>query len=182
MEGTLAPKIDAVPEKFKRTVEVAWTMRTGVFRSSQLLQNNLKVVNLKTMFGEILIRKVSCELRQDAMIGDSDGDIQSTGHVYCALIPSSKNTDTAVGTSANVVNSVPNKQAFPLSAQSQCNQVFNFDLEGYELDLAQDPRKGQGVCLYLGNSGIVSMGSSEVNLCSVTWRVELECTGSSTLW
>jgi len=171
------------PSVHKEIAEVFFGMKTGSFRGVIRLDQSSRVTTLKTIFSSIVVTKVQCEVRQSALIGTDDDDILSSGHIYVALIPTGKNTDAATGLNSTQVNIVPNKQSFPLSSDSQVSRVFDFDLTGYETDLASDPRRQQGVVLWIGNSGVgkVSTGP-EVEILRSTWRVWLECSGNSTLW
>jgi len=159
---------------------------TSDWRASIRADHIPKVQQLKTLFGQIELLNVHAEIRQHGLVGDELGNIASNGHIFLALIPTARNTDARAGTSATVVSGVPNKQTFPLTGEGQSVKVFNFDLQGYETDLAQDPRRGQGVVLWVGNSGVSirDSKSSPANgvICSVTWRAEVRCSGSSNLW
>jgi len=159
---------------------------TSDFRASIRADHIPKVQQLKTLFSEIELLNVNAEIRQHGVIGDEPGNILSNGHIFLAVIPTARNTDARAGTSSTVVSGVPNKQAFPLTGEGQSVKVFSFDLVGYEVDLAQDPRRGQGVVLWVGNSGVSirDLKASGTNgvICSVTWRAEVRCSGSSNLW
>jgi len=172
------------PAVHKEISEVYFGMKTGSYRGAINLAQASRIVTLKTVFSSIMIARIQCEVRQGSLVGSEAGDLVPGGHIYVALIPTGKNTDAATGTSSSQVNVVPNKQSFPLSTESQMTRVFDFDLAGYELDLAADPRRQQGVVLWSGNSGVSRSTSSKVELeiIHMTWRVWLECSGNSVLW
>lgn len=163
-------------------VEHTFGVETNSWRSAIRVDQVPRIRTFKTMFSSIVLTKVTCHVRQANLVNE-DG-LTTQGHLYFALIPSAKNSDAATGTSPSVVDGVPNKQTFPLSNVSQSVADFGFDLSGYETDLAQDPRRGQGVVLWAGNTGVqASSGSSDNMLAAVvTWRMVVECSGSSTLW
>lgn len=181
-EGTLEPQVPSQINKF--LVEVNGVLRTGVYRQSFEISVAPRIQILKTLYSSVVVDKVSCEVRQDSMIGTEAGDLIPSGHIYVAIIPTGRNNDASAGTSANVVNDVKNKQSFPLSSFEQKNAVYEFDLTGFELDVAADPRRQQGPVCWLGNSGVAKAGGGNqpAPICSATWRIHVTCTGSSTLW
>jgi len=147
----------------------------------------LKVQALVSLFAKVELVALEAEVRQDRLIGDDPGDLKPQGHVYIGLIPTSRDTDGWTGTDADKVNAVPNKQTIPLSSVEQANRTFHFRLEGFELDLAQDPRRGAGVVCWVGNSGVQMLPFSDKKItsspvCSVTWRLVLQCSGETALW
>jgi len=163
-------------------VEHTFGIETLNWRNALRVDQVPRIKVFKTMFSSIRLTSVECHVRQANLV--SDEGLTSTGHLYFALIPTAKNSDASTGTSPSVVDGVPNKQTFALSGTSQSVANFSFDLSGYETDLAQDPRRGQGVVLWAGNTGVqASSGSSDNILAAVaTWKFVVECSGSSTLW
>jgi len=181
-EGTLRPSI-AEAGIHRDTFEVSMSVLTGSWRNAVRLDSVARIAAYKTMFGSIVVEKIEAEVRQDTLAGGTNSTLCPSGHIYVAIIPSGKNTDAAAGTSADVINRVRNKQTFALSSIQQNNMLFNFDLEGFEVDLAQDPRKQQGVVLWIGNSGVtVYANQAEKMICTATFRCTIACTGKSTLW
>lgn len=158
-------------------------LSTGAFRAALAFNLMSDVVNLKKNFSEIVITNVRAEVRQDNLIGSETGDIVGTGRVFVAVIPSGKNTDAASGTNGATVMSVRRKQAFPLSSTAQQNEVFDFNLVGFETDVAQDPRRQQGPVAWIGNTGIVAAIKGEnFQFVSVTWYFDCVCSGAAANW
>lgn len=163
--------------------EHSMQMNTGAFRAALAFNLMPDVVILKRNFSEIIISNVRAEVRQENMIGSDSGDVFANGRVFVAIIPSGKNTDAASGTNGGVVMSVRRKQAFPLSSTTQENKVFSFDLSGFEIDVAQDPRRQQGPVAWLGNTGITAAIKGETfPFVSVTWYFDCICSGIAASW
>jgi len=163
--------------------EHSMQLNTGAFRAALAFNLMPDVVALKRNFSEIVITNVRAEVRQDHLIGADSGDVYANGRVFVAVIPSSKNTDTASGTNAMTVMSVRRKQAFPLSSTVQENKVYSFDLVGFETDVAQDPRRQQGPVAWLGNTGITAATKGETfSFVSVTWYFDCVCAGIAANW
>lgn len=183
-EETLVSTSVQSPAVHREILEVNFAIKTGDWRTSIRLDNSSRATTLKTIFSSIVVTKIECELRQDTFCGTEVGELRPQGHIYVALIPTGKNTPVATGTNLGTVTSVPNKQSFPLSSDVQASRTYQFDLNGYELDLAQDPRRNQGLVLWIGNSGVIAYGTppNPLQICSSTWRVWVECTGNSVLW
>jgi len=182
MSDTLAPVADAVASSVFK-VEYSQSVLTGVFRSSIKFSDFPRIATLRTLFASVIVTNVVAEVRQNTMVDNSPGFLKVVGHVYVAVIPTVKDTDGASGSTSTIVNNVPNKQTFPLAENVQANEVFSFNLEGYETDLAQDPRRGAGPVCWVGNSGVVKAGGNvEVPICTVTWRLQITCSGATPLW
>jgi len=163
--------------------EYSTCIATGASRAAIAFNQMPDVIRLKALFSEIIVSDVRAELRQDALIGPDSMDLIANGRIYAAVIPSGKNTDAASGTNADKVMSVRRKQAFPLSSVTQSNAVFSFELSGFELDLAQDPRRQQGPVAWLGNTGVQAAKKDEkFSICSVTWYFKCTCSGVAALW
>jgi len=163
-------------------VEHGFNITTGAFRAAIPLAQCAKVKILRTLFAMVELVDLEVEVRQDAMIGDAENDFVPKGHIYIAVIPTIMDTDAASGASKATVDSIPFKQTFPLSAMHQNNIIFRPSLIGYELDLAQDPRRGAGPVAWMGNSGVRAVGKSSVNVCTSTWKMTFKCSGASPLW
>jgi len=163
--------------------EHSMRLSTGAYRSALAFNLMTDVVDLKKHFSEIVITNVRAEVRQDNLIGSESGDVVGTGRVFVAVIPSGKNTDSASGTNGDTVMLVRRKQAFPLSSTAQQNEVFSFDLTGFETDVAQDPRRQQGPVAWIGNTGIVAAVQGEnFQFVSVTWYFDCVCAGAAANW
>jgi len=181
-EGAEIPKVPLAEAHFATTIEHSMIVKSNTTRHAIRADSVASIVDYKAMFASITLTGVSCEVRQSAIVGNDEGDLYTTGHIFLAIIPTGKNTDAQSGTSAEVVHAVPRKSTFPLSSGQQSVALFNFDLNGYEVDLAQDPRRQQGPVLWVGNSGVKGRGPKPVEICSMTWRLQVRCTGGSTLW
>lgn len=177
-EGTLAPTVNH-PGVATFDVEYTTNIQTGQFRRAVLLSEFPRISTLKTFYASVKVVSLTAEARQVCLVGEQDTEVAASGHIFVAVIPSVKNTDSHTGSSAQIVNNVPNKQTFPLSGNSQNDKTFNFNLEGYESDLAADPRRGAGPVAWIGNSGITFNGGGETIICSVTWRAKVECSGAT---
>lgn len=163
--------------------EHSLAMPTGQYRAAIAFNLMPDVVNLKKNFSEVIISDVRCEARQDSLISDDSGGLRASGRIYIGVIPSGKNTDSASGTNAGVVMNVRRKQAFPLSSVTQENKVFQFDLTGFEVDVAQDPRRQQGPVAWVGNTGIAAFTKGEqFSICSLTWYFNCTCSGVAATW
>lgn len=163
-------------------VEQTFNINTGQFRSSIPLQQVQKIKMLRNLFAKVELLDLVVEVRQDTLVGDSEGELKPLGHVYVAIIPSSMDTDAQTGAAKATIDNVPFKQTFPLSSSEQANMIFKPNLGGYELDLAQDPRRGAGPVAWLGNSGVKKSGKEHAYICTSTWRLKVRCSGSSPLW
>jgi hypothetical protein len=170
------------PGIHKEIIEVNWAVSTGTFRSALVLQQAARAKVLNTIFGSIKVEAIKCEVRQDTLVGNEDGQLLPSGHIFVGLVPTSKNTDALTGASASVVCAVPNKQSFPLSSTEQTSRVYTMDLAGYETDIACDPRRGAGLVLWLGNSGIKHIGKTTTPVVSVTWKIWVACSGDTAIW
>jgi len=163
--------------------EHTMTLNTGSFRAALAFNLMPDVIALKKNFSEIIVSNVRAEMRQDAMIGTESLEVVARGRVFVAVIPSGKNTDAASGTNPSTVLTVRRKQAFPLSSTVQENKVFAFDLTGFEVDVAQDPRRQQGLVAWVGNTGIIAAAKGETfPFVSVTWYFDCACTGIAASW
>lgn len=165
-------------------VEYSQTFNTGSWRTSTKVSDFPRVVAMRSMFAKVDVVSLSAEVRQNAFVGGEAHDLDVKGHIFLALIPTCKDTDAATGASAAVVTAVPNKFTFPLSSTSQNCEVLNFPLVGFETDVAQDPRRGAGIVAWIGNSGAqVHNGvRTALPICTVTWRLTLQCSGATTTW
>jgi len=164
-------------------IEYEMTIMTSQYRSAQRADTIPRVKLLKTLYSELTVQKVECEVRQCNLVGIEPGELDPKGHIFVALIPSNMNTDAATGNLPAIVSSVPRKQTFPLSKTNQNVNTFVMNLVGYEVDLGQDPRKGQGIVLWCGNSGVAAADDSgNLDVCSVTWRLQVAASGVSNLW
>jgi len=180
-DGTLSTSL-ASPGVGEFDIEHSFSLTTGVWRAAFPLSESSQVKTLRCLFAAVELISLSAEIRQDSLAGEGESEIVPSGHVYVALIPSQFNTDVMTGANAQTVNSVQNKQTFPLSGNEQNNKVFRPSLEGYELDLAQDPRRGAGPVAWLGNSGVRHAGKSNRTICTATWSMKVRCSGKSALW
>lgn len=178
-EGTLAPAADQLQVSHFQ-VEYTHSLSTGRFRTSLKFSDFPRVSTLRSLFASVKLESVVAEVRQDADV--SSDALVLGGHVFVAIIPTCKDSDAATGSTNLVVSNVPNKQTFPLSSASQNNEIFNFNLSGFEVDLAQDPRRGAGPVAWIGNSGITKSGSDHLSICTVTWRVTVACSGHTPNW
>lgn len=178
-EGTLSPATDLL-QVSTFSVEYTHSLQTGKFRTSIKFSDFPRVSTLRSLFASVKITSIVAEVRQDSDV--SDAGLVLGGHVFVAVIPTCKDSDAMTGASSLIVSSVPNKQTFPLSSASQSNAIFNFNLNGYEIDLAQDPRRGAGPVAWLGNSGITKGGANHINICTVTWRITVDCSGHTPAW
>jgi len=143
----------------------------------------VKIIDtLKEMYATIELTSLSCDVIQSTMVGDDATDLVVNGTCFLGLVPTAKDTEAASGTNAATIISVPKKHAFPLSGTDQVVRTFVFDLKGYELDLAQDPRRGQGPVLWIGNTGVGSSGTNIAPIMTVIWKGSVTCSGSSSLW
>jgi len=158
-------------------------MSTGSYRAALAFNLMPDVVALKKSFSEIIVTNVRAEVRQDSLLGTDSLDVTSSGRVFVAVIPSGKNTDAASGTNASTVMSVRRKRVFPLSSTIQESKEYKFNLTGFETDVAQDPRRQQGLVAWLGNTGITAAVKGETFVfVSVTWFFDCECTGIAAIW
>lgn len=182
-DGTLQPTSDAI-SSCSFDVEYTSSIKTGEYRSAVKFTDFPRISTLKSLFASVMVEHIEAEVRQNSMEGTEEGQIQCLGHIYVAIIPTNKDADHSSGSSNAIVNNVPNKQTFPISSVSQMNSVFQFNLKGYELDLAQDPRRGAGPVAWLGNSGITKTGekSASKTIATATWRLKVRCSGSTPLW
>jgi len=180
-EGTDVVTV-STPDAGEFDVEHTFGIHTGQWRAAMPFSEAAKVRFLRTLFAEVLLISLTAEVRQDNLIGTDPGDIQPKGHIYVGIIPSNMNTDANTGSAKGVVDSVPNKQTFPLSGDVQNNMIFKPNLLGYELDLAQDPRRGAGPVGWIGNSGVKKVGTDHVSVCTITWKMRVKCSGRSPLW
>jgi len=180
-EGTLQPGSDQIATS-TFDVEYSATLATGVYKSSIKLSDFPRVSTLRSLFASVMVTNITAEMRQDTLVGEETGFLHAAGHIFVAIIPTIKDTDSGSGSTPLIVNNVPNKQTFAISSSAQSNSIFQFNLAGYELDLAQDPRRGAGPVAWLGNSGIKRRGTAEVNICTVTWRLSVACSGPTPLW
>jgi len=182
VDSTLKPVSDFVGVT-QFSVEHTLSIKTGQHRVSLKLSDFAQIYVLRSLFASVVVTEVTAEARQAADVHTDPGTLRPTGHVFLAMIPSRKDTDADTGTSRDVVIKVPNKQTFPLSSNEQKNSVFNFNLLGFEVDLAQDPRRGAGPVAWIGNSGITTAtGGVAVSIATVTWRIRVSCSGSTALW
>lgn len=180
-EGTLQPSIDKISTSTFE-VEYSSSLVSGTFRQSIKLSDFPRISTLRSLYASVIVSSVEAEVRQDTLLGEDDSAVFTRGHVFVAIIPTVKDTDSASGSTKAIVNNVPNKQTFPLSTTCQNNSIFHFNLSGYEVDLAQDPRRGAGPVAWIGNSGVVKRSEKEVQVCTVTWRLKVACSGSTPLW
>lgn len=183
-EGTLQPESDS-PSPSVFEIEFSNDIGHKDFRKAVRLSDFPRISTLKKMFASIKVLKISAEARQSVLLGDDALDVQPSGHLFLAIIPSVFDTDNATGGTRQVVANVPNKQNFPLSGNGQNLQTFDFKLDGYELDLAQDPRRGAAPVAWIGNTGfLVGKADKGVNvtLASITWRLKVEVSGTTPLW
>jgi len=180
-DGTLQPAISGIAVN-EFVVEYTHTLVTGTFRHSIKFSDFPKIATLKTLFASIVLSDVVAEIRQNTDVGTEDGQLVTNGHVFVAIIPTLRDTDATSGSTSQIVSSVPNKQTFPLSSSQQSNEIFNFNLKGYEIDLAQDPRRGAGPVAWLGNSGVAKNGARQLIICTCTWRVTVTCSGPTPIW
>lgn len=184
VEETLSPSRTVGFSSHSEIIEINFSMNTGSFRGAVRVDDCVRAKTLKTIFGSIKVDSIECEVRQETLVGPEQDDLIPSGHIFVAIIPTGKNTDVATGTTSGVILMVPNKQSFPLSAQTQTSRVFHFDITGYESDLAVEPRKQQGIVVWCGNTGVTKKPEHKANLpiCTLTWRVRVSCSGNSTLW
>jgi len=180
-EGTVQPSADVLPVSIF-DVEYTVVIKTGSYRHSIKFSDFPRVSVLKSLFASVVLRSVVCEVRQMADVGTEDGDVITDGHLFVAIIPTLKDTDSFSGAAQQIVINVPNKQTFPLSSSEQANRVFHFNLNGYEMDLAQEPRRGAAPVACVGNSGITKAGNAHVNIASITWKITVACQGNTPLW
>jgi len=180
-DGTLHPAVSGVSTN-EFVVEYTHIFTTGAFRHSIKFSDFPKIATLKTLFASVVLSNVVAEIRQNTDIGTEDGQLMTNGHVFVAIIPTLRDTDATSGSTSQIVGNVPNKQTFPLSSSQQANEIFNFNLSGYEVDLAQDPRRGAGPVAWLGNSGVAKVGTQQLPICTCTWRVTVTCSGSTPIW
>lgn len=164
------------------TIEQSMTISTGASRAALPICDFAKVRTLRSLFASVEITKVAAEVRQNCMIGDEEGDLSARGHIYISLIPSSSNSDALSGSAPSVILAVPNKMVFPLDTASQSVRTYDFPLLGYELDVAQDPRRGAAPVVWVGNTGVSAKGKSQLTICTVTWRVTISCSGDTAVW
>lgn len=163
--------------------EHSMPLNTGAYRAALAFNLMPDVVALKRNFSEIIVTNVRAEVRQEHLLGTDSLEVSANGRVFVAVIPSGKNTDAASGTNGSTVMSVRRKQAFPLSSTIQENKVYAFDLTGFETDVAQDPRRQQGLVAWLGNTGITAAVKGETfPFVSVTWYFDCVCTGIAANW
>jgi len=182
-DGTLKPVV-ASSGSTSFNVEHSMVLATGTFRSAIKVSDFPRISTLNNLFASVVLTGIAAEVRQNAFVGNDAGDITAGGHIFTALIPTNRDTDAMSGATNIIVASVPNKQTFPLSSVHQNNIVFQFNLDGYELDLAQDPRRGAGPVAWMGNTGVAKTASSatKVNICTVTWRISVTCSGTTPNW
>lgn len=181
-EGTLQPTVDNISTSVF-DVEFSQTMMTGTYRSSCKFSDFPRISTLRSLFASVIVQRVVAEARQDTLASDDqEGMVSPSGHIYIAIIPTIKDTDSATGSTGVIVNNVPSKQTFPLASNVQSNVTFSFNLTGFEVDLAQDPRRGAGPVAWIGNSGVKRNGKIEVPICTVTWRISVACSGPTPLW
>jgi len=163
--------------------EHSMSISTGAYRAALAFNLMSDVIQLKKMFSEVIVSNVRVEIRQSALLGQDSGNLMALGRVFAAIIPSGKNTDSSSGTNSATVMAVRRKQAFPLSSVTQENQVLSFDLTGFEVDVAQDPRRQQGLVAWLGNTGVkAALKEQTFEICSATWYFDCTCSGVAASW
>lgn len=141
------------------------------------------VQTLKKMYSRIELIEVKCDVTQATLAGNVKTTLNLGGSLFVGMIPSGKDTDIDSGTNTTTIVTVPRKKIMPLSTTEQSTREFTMDLSGYELDLAQDPRRNQGPVFWVGNSGVgIYSGSEALPIVAIMWRGKLKCSGSSTLW
>nr|QDH89941.1 MAG: hypothetical protein H3RhizoLitter14102_000002 [Riboviria sp.] len=164
--------------------EHAMTFMPGEKRWSKKVSTVPIVTTLKQMYTSVELVSLEVDVVQLALIGTAKTQLYLNGACFVGLIPTAKDTDADTGTNNTTVLSVPKKHAIQLSSQEQTTRTFKLDLKGYELDLAQDPRRGQGPVFWIGNTGIGVFEGAPATLAimAVVWRGKLSCSGTSTLW
>lgn len=178
-EGTLSPATEQL-QVSHFNVEYTHSMMTGRWRSSMKFSDFPRIATLRSLFACVKLESVLAEVRQDCDVS-ADG-VVCNGHIFVAIIPTCKDSDSATGATSIVVSNVPNKQTFPLSSMQQNNSIFNFNLGGFETDLAQDPRRGAGPVAWIGNSGVAKAAEEALSICTVTWRIKVACSGFTPNW
>lgn len=178
-EGTLSPATEQL-QVSHFNVEFTHSLLTGRWRSSTKFSDFPRIATLRSLFACVKLEDVVAEVRQDSDVS-SEG-VVCKGHIFIAIIPTCKDSDAATGATALVVSNVPNKQTFPLSSMQQNNSIFHFNLSGFEVDLAQDPRRGAGPVAWIGNSGVAKASDEQMPICTVTWRIRVACSGNTPNW
>lgn len=171
-----------------KTLEVEFLLQlnTQTRREFEVLSEVPAVVSLRKIFASVLLKKVTVAAFQNTLVAtfpDQPG-LKADGHAFFGLIPTAKNTEAASGTNGAVVYSVPRKVVCPLSSTVQGTVVQTLSLEGYELDLAQDPRRKQGPVAWVAHTGVTTnvKGAASTAIITTTWTITVECSGEAVLW
>jgi len=165
---------------YVKDLEHTLVIKSSEWRKSHNLASSAAVTTLKDFYTSIVLKSVEFEVSQVSLLGTEEGNIKS-GTAYYALIPSKKDTDEGSGKDRATVQKVMNKHMFPLSREEQGVRNGTFKIEGYELDLALDARRGAHPVLWLGNTTSASRGQ-DPEVIAITIRFQVECSGVSPLW
>lgn len=163
--------------------EFTETLDTGDTYLTTRLSELSDVEVLKTIYASVKLTSVSVTVQQVWQATDADtGPVRPSGQVFFTLIPSGKNTNADVGATPQVILDVKRKVPLPLSGNKQVVVNSTFDLKGYELDLAQDPRRQASPCTWIAHTGVEGTGDVDQDICTANWKYTLECSGESVSW
>lgn len=163
--------------------EFTETLDTGDTYRAQRLSQLASIETLKTIYASIKLTAVSVVVQQVWQATDAaDGPVRPSGQVFFTLIPSGKNNNASVGATPELILGVKRKVPLPLSGNKQVVVNAAFDLKGYELDLAQDPRRQASPCTWIAHTGIEGVGDEDQDICTANWKFTVECSGESVSW
>jgi len=185
----------ATADNSKQTPEISFSyeypiaLYTGEPRVVKDVAEIPDITNLKKQFATVTLSSLEVDVYQTTFVGNSTSTLHCAGTVFVGLIPTGKNTNAETGQNTSTILNVPRKHAVPLSSTEQTVKTFKFNLTGYELDLAQDPRRQQGPVIWIANTGVGKYSSSdkakvtpELTICHLIFKYSVACQGVSTLW
>jgi len=156
---------------------------TGEKRWSKKLSTIPIVQTLKQMYASVELVELACDVVQATLGGSVKSTLHLGGVVFVGLIPSGKDTEVDSGTNTATVMGVPRKHPIQISTTEQTVKSFVLDLKGYEVDLAQDPRRQQGPVFWIGNTGVGTFAGAEpLPIINVIWKGKFRASGASSLW
>lgn len=130
-----------------------------------------RVVELKQIFTEIKLSKISFKIVQTAPVGH--GQLNVGGVVYVGLVPSSWTLNDI----ASKKTQSPELKMFGLGYEILINEEFTPELSTFELDLGQIARRGAHPQIVMSVFG--ARAGQDTTVISVQVIYELQCTGES---
>lgn len=164
--------------------EFRQTLTTGLTRSVKPISEIPDIVSLRSIYASVELKTVRCVATQ-ATLATTDTEqvgLILSGNVWFGLVPTGRNSEIHSGGKTTTILDVRRKELLPLSSTAQNTVEKAISLEGYETDLAADPRRQQGPVFWATHTGIRAVGKEVLDVCHLHWTVVLECSGKSTLW